>query len=89
MRAAMVGGAGYAAGKRRQRGNTREAEQEQRLETLEGQQAAPPAAAPAPAASGGDDLVAKLKELKGLADDGTLTPDEFEAAKQKLIAGGP
>ena len=38
---------------------------------------------PAPA----EDLVDKLKELSGLVDSGALTKDEFETAKQKLLAG--
>ncbi len=94
VRAAMVGGAGYAAGKRRQRGQYREDEQEARLESLEQQQAQaqappPPPAAPAPAApaaGGGTDVVARLTELKGLLDAGVLSPEEFEAAKAKVLA---
>jgi hypothetical protein len=46
---------------------------------------APPAAAPAPAASGGTDVVAELTKLKGLLDAGVLTPEEFEAAKKKVL----
>jgi membrane protease subunit (stomatin/prohibitin family) len=93
MRAAMVGGAGYAAGKRRQRSQYREDDQEQRLESLEQQQyaqqqpAAPAAPAPAaPAAAGGTDVVARLTELKGLLDAGVLSQEEFEAAKAKVLA---
>ncbi len=89
LRAAMIGGGAYAVGKSRQRGQEREAEQEQRLSTLE-QQSAPAPPAPAPTAEAtpgaGGDVVAKLKELKELQDSGALTPDEFEAAKQKLLA---
>jgi hypothetical protein len=97
-RAAMVGGAGYMAGKRMQQGSEREAEQEARLQQLEAQQtqqqyAAPPpppapaaAPPPAPAAAGGD-LVGQLTELKGLLDAGALSQEEFDAAKQKLLAG--
>ena len=52
--------------------------------------AAPPvAAAPPPppaAAPAGDDLVSKIKELSSLKDAGVLTDDEFNAAKQKLLA---
>jgi hypothetical protein len=91
MRAAMVGGAGYMAGKKTQQGREREAEQEERLAALEQQQApapaaaamAPPAAAPAP--SGGTDVVAELTKLKGLLDAGVLTPEEFETAKRKVL----
>ncbi|HEX5145683.1 MAG TPA: SHOCT domain-containing protein [Conexibacter sp.] len=76
------------AGKHAQRSNYREQDQEARLETLEQQPAAAPApAAPAPAAApaGGDDVVARLTELKGLLDAGVLTQDEFEAAKRKVL----
>jgi hypothetical protein len=97
-RAAMVGGAGYMAGKRMAATSQREQEQEARLEELEAQQTQqqyappppppPPAAAPPPApAAGGTDLVGKLTELKGLLDAGALTQEEFDAAKQQLLAG--
>ena len=92
--AAMIGGAGYMAGKAGQRNQYREADQEQRLEDLEGQQQAP-APAPAPAAAapaaapagGGDDLVSKLQQLAELQKSGVLSQQEFDAAKQKLLAG--
>jgi membrane protease subunit (stomatin/prohibitin family) len=85
LRAAMVGGGAYAAGKARQRGLEREAGQEERLASLEQQPAA--AAAPAPAAPASGDVVGKLKELKELQDSGALTAEEFEVAKQKLLQG--
>lgn len=92
MRAAMMGGAGYMAGKRAARSSYRESDQEQRLEQLEQQQTAPaaaaPVAAPAPAAApAGGDLVTKLNELKGLLDAGALTQTEFDAAKAKVLQG--
>jgi hypothetical protein len=31
------------------------------------------------------DVVSRLRELKGLLDSGALTPQEFDAAKQKLL----
>jgi hypothetical protein len=43
------------------------------------------AAAPAPAAGGGD-MVAQLTELKGLLDQGILTQEEFDAQKAKILA---
>lgn len=95
MRAAMMGGAGYVAGKHAQKSNYREAEQEERLSDLEQQQyaqpqaaAPPPVAAPpaAPAPAGGD-LVSKLGELKSLLDAGALTQAEFDAAKAKVLQG--
>lgn len=88
----MVGGA-YMAGKGRVRGQVRDQEQEERLAALEAEQAhsAPPMApaAPAPAApvSGAADIASKLTQLKSLLDQGVLTPEEFESAKQKVLAG--
>jgi hypothetical protein len=89
----MIGGTAYAAhkaGERSAEASQREYEQEMRIQQLESQQqyapppaAAPPAAAPA---AGGTDLVAKLGELKQLLDSGVLTQEEFDAAKQKLLA---
>ena len=78
LRAAMVGGAGYAAGKRV--AANREAE---------GQQAppaqAPPAAAAAPSTEA--DRIAALTKLKDLLDSGVLTQEQYEAEKQKLLQG--
>ena len=76
LRAAMVGGAGYMAGKAR--GETADAA------------AAPPAApapaqAPAPAAMSEADRIQALKNLKDLLDTGVLTQAEFDAQKQKLL----
>lgn len=85
MRAAMVGGVAYQAGKRVEGGQEREAEQEARLESLEGQQAAPPA--PAQPAGMSDSTINQLKELGQLHDSGVLTDDEFQAQKQKLLGG--
>jgi hypothetical protein len=96
MRAAMVGGVGYMAGKSVARGSERESEQEQRLAELEAQPQPvamapppppPPPPAPAPAPAAGGDLVSKLQQLKELQDEGVLTPDEFAAAKARRLAG--
>jgi hypothetical protein len=91
MRAAMLGGAGYMVGKKAAKGAQQEQEQEQRLDALEAQGAPAPAqaAAPAPAAAapaaGGEDVVAKLQQLKSLLDSGALSQEEFDAAKTKLL----
>lgn len=53
---------------------------------------APVAAAPAPAASAGDDTSAMLEQLGKLGqlrDAGVLTAAEFEAQKQRILAGRP
>ena len=103
LRAAMVGGGAYVAGKHRARTQEAEAQQAQyqddRITTLEQQQAqaAPPpqpeapAAAPAaaaPAAGGGGSIVDQLKQLSDLKSSGALSDQEFEAAKAKLLGGG-
>jgi hypothetical protein len=86
MRAAVVGGVAYHAGKKSQQGRDAEAEQDARLDDIESQQQAAPAA-PAAADPGGisSDTLDKLKELGDLKTQGILTDAEFEAQKQKLL----
>jgi hypothetical protein len=91
-RAAMLGGTAYVAhraGERRAMDDAEQADQEARLAALEAQQQAaampPPMAATAPAAGG--DMVGRLQQLAQLRDQGVLTPEEFEAAKQKGLTG--
>jgi hypothetical protein len=101
-RAAMIGGTaayvGHRAGQNAANNQARESEQEERLQQLEAQQyAAPPqqqyappppqyAPPPPPPAAAGTDVVGQLTELAKLRDAGVLTPEEFEAAKAKLLA---
>jgi len=96
MRAAMVGGGAYVAGKHVANNQAEAASQEQRIADLEAQQAAaapqaappppaPVAAAPAAAAPAGDDLTSQLMDLKNLMDQGVLSPEEFQQAKAKLL----
>jgi len=92
MRAAVVGGAAYHMGKKAQQGREREADQDAQIADLQQQQPQQPAYAPAPApaavpAAGGG-MAEELAKLKSLLDSGVLTPEEFEAAKQKVIQGG-
>ena len=82
MRAAMVGGVAYHAGKRREQGQEDEAYQDQQIADLQAQQAAPPAA---PAGGMSDETINQLKQLGELKDQGVLTEDEFEAQKKKLL----
>ena len=86
MRAAVVGGVAYHAGKRSQQSREDEEYQDARLDQLEAQQAqqAPPAQA-----AGGmtPDMVQQLKELAQLKDQGILTQEEFDQQKQKLLSG--
>jgi hypothetical protein len=93
--AAMIGGTAYMAHKAGQNQayeQQQESDQEARLAALESQQyqAAPPPqyqAAPPAAPSAGHDMIAELQQLAQLRDQGVLTPDEFAAAKTKLLAG--
>ena len=86
MRAAMVGGVAYHAGKRVQEGREEDAYRDEQIADLQAQQAAaPPAAAPAAAGGISDDTIHQLKQLSELKDQGVLTEDEFEAQKRKLL----
>jgi len=69
----MLGGVGFQVGL-----------DEARRKKLEEQREAVAAAGPpAPPA----DVVAQLKGLKALQDDGALSPEEFLRAKQKVLGG--
>ena len=85
MRAAVVGGVAYHAGKRVQEGREEDYDRDARIAELEAQQAAP--AAPAPAAAPQTDMVEQLQKLATLKDQGILTQAEFDAQKAKLLAG--
>jgi hypothetical protein len=82
MRAAMVGGAGYYAGKKMQEGREEDAYRDARIDQLEGQQAAP-----SQPQGGGTDMVERLQQLGQLRDQGVLTEAEFEVQKQKVLQG--
>lgn len=76
----MVGGAGYAVGKRV--AASREAE--------EAQSSAPAAPASPPPASAPQteaERIEALTKLKALLDSGVLTEEQYEAEKQKLLQG--
>ncbi len=84
LRAAAVGGGAYVAGKRSAQRSADQAEQNERIGSLEQQQAAgsQQAAAPAPPAPGMPD---QLNQLTTLHQQGALSDDEFAAAKAKLL----
>jgi membrane protease subunit (stomatin/prohibitin family) len=88
MRAAVVGGTAYYAGKKVSDGRQAEADQNAQIADLQAQQQyqeQPQYAAPAPAAPAQEDPVEKLKQLKGLLDQGVLTQAEFDLEKQKIL----
>ena len=86
MRAAMVGGVAYHAGKRRQESQYDDEMRDARLEQLEAQQAAPAPPTAAPAAGGmSPSVIEQLKQLAGLKEQGILSEDEFAQQKQKLL----
>ncbi len=86
-RAAIVGGTAYYAGKKVQEGREQDADTEQRLDDLEGQQAAPQAPPPPPAGGMTDEKIEQLKKLSELKDQGVLTEEEFAEQKAKLLEG--
>ena len=87
LRAAVVGGAAYHAGKRVQEGRDEDYERDMRIAELEQQQAMQQQAAPAPAASAGpsDETLAQLEKLGQLKEQGILTDEEFQQQKRKLL----
>lgn len=85
LRAAMVGGVAYHAGRRMQEGREADYDRDARIAELEAQQSA--ARAPAPPAAGQADMVEQLERLARLKEQGILNQVEFDAQKQKLLAG--
>jgi putative oligomerization/nucleic acid binding protein len=85
MRAAMVGGVAYHAGKRVQEGRDADAERDARLDDMEYQQQAQGAGG----GGGGmtDNTIEQLGKLGQLHEQGVLTDAEFEVQKQKLLQG--
>jgi len=86
LRAAVVGGGAYMAGKSHARHSMErqqsEEDQDSRIGDLEQQQA--PAQAPAPAQSSAQS--SPMNDLAALHKQGVLTDDEFAAAKAKLFS---
>ena len=87
LRAAVVGGTAYAAGRhmgrQAEQRDYAEADQNQRIDQVEQQQQyAPPPPQQAPA---GPSMYDQLQQLSTLHDQGALTDEEFAAAKAKLL----
>jgi hypothetical protein len=94
LRAAVVGGAAYHAGKRVQEGRDADYDRDARMDDLEQQQAMQQqmmmqqqqaAASPAPAGGITDDAIAQIQKLGELKTQGLLSDEEFEAQKRKLL----
>jgi hypothetical protein len=89
LRAAVVGGGAYAAGRgmgrRAEQRDQAEDEQNERIGDVEQQQAAPAADQQAPAAAAPSPMVDQLNQLATLHQQGVLSDDEFTAAKAKLL----
>ena len=93
LRAAVVGGGAYAAGRhmgrQAEQRDYAEAEQDQRIGDIEQQQYAPPPqqqyAPPPQQAPAGPSMYDQLQQLSTLHDQGALTDEEFAAAKAKLL----
>lgn len=94
MRAAVVGGVAYHAGKRTQEGRDADYDRDARMDELEQQQAAQQqmmmqqqqaAASPAPAGGITDDAIAQIQKLGELKSQGLITDEEFETQKRKLL----
>jgi hypothetical protein len=76
----VVGGAAYAAGKHRGRDQGYD-------DAAYDEPTPPPAAAPAPAEPRASLDYDELEKLGKLHADGTLTDEEFAAAKAKILGG--
>jgi hypothetical protein len=83
LRAAVVGGGAYMAGKsaaRRQQQEQAESMQDQRNQDVEQQPAQVPS-------QGSPSLFDQLNQLSIMHDKGSLTDEEFAAAKSRLLGG--
>ena len=89
LRAAVVGGGAYVAGRsmgrRAEQQGQAEADQDQRISQLEQQQAPPQPDQPAPAAPETSPMIDQLNQLATLHQQGVLTDAEFAAAKAKVF----
>lgn len=89
MRAAVVGGVGYAAGKKRAKGQQRmdevEAEAQQAQEMASQTYSTQPSQAQATGSPLDSGRIEKLKELGSLRDSGVLTEEEFQLEKKRIL----
>ena len=93
MRAAVVGGGAYVAGRHMARKSDQaayaEADQNQRIADVEAQQQGqyqqPPPPPPQAPPAQGPSMIDQLNQLNDLRQQGALTDEEFAAAKAKLL----
>jgi membrane protease subunit (stomatin/prohibitin family) len=85
MRAAVVGGTAYYAGKKVQQSREREAQQEAQIAELQTPPAQAQAQAAGPPPPSTEDRMGQLRQLKELLDQGVLTQAEFDLEKQKIL----
>ena len=90
VRGLVVGGAAYAAGRSMARSQQGEQDQNAAIAELRAAQQQPvhqaPPPAPAPvAAPAAPDIADKLADLGRMVQQGLLTPEEFTAAKARLL----
>jgi membrane protease subunit (stomatin/prohibitin family) len=89
LRGALIGGAGYMAGKRMAAGTQRENEQDAAIADLQTRQSQTSQTQPAqPAQPQAEQNIAdRLAQLAQMQQQGLLTPEEFTAAKARLLQG--
>jgi hypothetical protein len=89
LRAAVVGGGAYMAGKSAANRSADRADQEARISNLEAtqqQNQAPQVPEPRGGQASGDpDVLGQLTKLVQMHDSGALTDEEFSAAKARLL----
>ena len=93
MRAAVVGGTAYYAGKKVQQSRQQSADQnaeiadlqQQQYEQQQQQQMQAQQAQAAPPQDSSEDKMAQLTQLKQLLDQGILTQAEFDVQKTKIL----
>ena len=90
LRAAMVGGAGYAAGRNVAERRQQQESQEEEVDELQRNQSVR-AIPTSPGRSSGSSVIERaeaLVKLKALLDSGALSQDEFDTQKLRMLQEG-
>jgi hypothetical protein len=85
LRAAVVGGGAYMAGKASARQSAERADQEARISDLEAGQQEQAPQVPGQRAEQDPDVLGQLTQLVQMHESGALTDEEFSAAKARLL----